>query len=410
MYRIPGAADNRAGVFALSGEIDAWLTTTGGNGAEVGRRLASAGSRMMWAAALSVPLLLGIATAVLTVATADPPPHLGAAVAITNDGLLKNDLMATGNKLLCSVLRESDGMSLIEMSTAGGAPASVVSNWPMDYILLGVAPGGSRMLAGRHETGCDYALWVVDSASGVPSRLNGLCAGTAAWSPDGRSLAYVTGNRLYLASWDGSRGRLLTAPPPVVDHLRWSPDGKRLRFTQAANPRGFASARLWEVEIAHPVARRVLPGWSRGPRDCEYIGQWSPDGEYFVFAGVHDDHPGLWAIRERRGLFGLLSRNPVRLTTSAEAIEGPTFSADGKRLFAIQEAHQRGEMLRYDTRNQRPELWPGRSPLSAGQVSFSPDGREAAYVTWPEYSLWRMSADGTGRRQLTFGKSCAAMP
>jgi len=48
--------------------------------------------------------------------------------------------------------------------------------------------------------------------------------------------------------------------------------------------------------------------------------------------------------------------------------------------------------------------------LSAEGVAFSRDGQSLAYASYPERTLWRVSADGSNRRQLTFPPMLCALP
>ena len=224
-------------------------------------------------------------------------------------------------------------------------------------------------------------------------------------------LAYAKGSNLYLARPDGTMPHKLATMRLAVDALRWSPDGKRLRLAVwDRDVDGPTSSRLWEVELGRPTPRQVLPGWSRASQDHERRGRWTPDGSFFIFDAVHDGIPGLFAIQEHRPFYASASPTPIRLTTNGDGVSDPTPSPDGKKIFAIVQSHPRGELIRYDSKAAQFVLWPDMTGLSAGQVAFSPDGRQAAYVSYPDLNLWKMNADGTGKRQLTFGDSKAAMP
>ena len=48
--------------------------------------------------------------------------------------------------------------------------------------------------------------------------------------------------------------------------------------------------------------------------------------------------------------------------------------------------------------------------ISATDVAFSRDGKWLAYVSAPDYTLWRSRADGSDRLQLTYPPSLAALP
>ena len=52
-----------------------------------------------------------------------------------------------------------------------------------------------------------------------------------AWSPDGRTIAFFSGSKIYLMNADGSEHRPLTrAAGGGQRSLAWSPDGRKLAF------------------------------------------------------------------------------------------------------------------------------------------------------------------------------------
>jgi TolB protein len=108
-----------------------------------------------------------------------------------------------------------------------------------------------------------------------------------AFSPDGKWVAFerVTGlvpgqAGLFLVHPDGSGLRRLTDDSLGAGYPRWSPDGKRILFTQNADGTTFLPGPLWVVDIAGgaPVAltNPVDPGISME-------GDWSPDGSQIVY-------------------------------------------------------------------------------------------------------------------------------
>jgi hypothetical protein len=66
----------------------------------------------------------------------------------------------------------------------------------------------------------------------------------AAWSPDKRLVAFAAGDGLFLLDSNNEKRKIFTASG-VVLWPRWSPDGKRLRFT--VEDSATASSALWEV-------------------------------------------------------------------------------------------------------------------------------------------------------------------
>jgi len=51
---------------------------------------------------------------------------------------------------------------------------------------------------------------------------------SAAWSPDGKLLAFAFGNSIYLTPDEGDNQHLLNTFAGVADHVRWSQGGQRI--------------------------------------------------------------------------------------------------------------------------------------------------------------------------------------
>ena len=108
-----------------------------------------------------------------------------------------------------------------------------------------------------------------------------------AFSPDGHWVAFEravdfdsgTGG-LFLIRTDGSGLRRLTDDTLGAGFPRWSPDGKRILFSQRVEATTFAPGPLWVVDIGGgkptPLTNPTDPGIS-------FSGDWSPDGRQIVF-------------------------------------------------------------------------------------------------------------------------------
>ncbi len=82
-------------------------------------------------------------------------------------------------------------------------------------------------------------------------------------------------------------------------------------------------------------------------------------------------------------------------------------SPDGKKLF-MAGRQGRGELVRYDVRAQQFVSF--LSGISAGELDFSRDGKWVAYVSYPDYTLWRSRVDGSDSLQLTLPPMSADLP
>ena len=124
------------------------------------------------------------------------------------------------------------GLGPAYVSREGGAVVQVPSPVERGQV-LSLSPDGGRLLV-RHwlsPVQMEGALWVVPTSGSAPKRLGDIMAHDAAWSRDGQSLVYARGEELYLSSGDGGQARRLATTPGRAHWIRWSPDGRHLRFT-----------------------------------------------------------------------------------------------------------------------------------------------------------------------------------
>ena len=101
------------------------------------------------------------------------------------------------------------------------------------------------------------------------------------WSPDGRRLAFVRDEEIWVVEADGSRLTRVVGKPGGGRAPRWSPDGRRLAFL--SRRRGWTQ--VWLIDA--PVPRRGRPATEpKPPRPTALTDtgidvdafEWSPDG------------------------------------------------------------------------------------------------------------------------------------
>jgi len=214
VYRIPG---KRSGVYAVAPEIDAWLKAKAPNGSigdsiiegPSGPRRSGDRNLMPWAA--TGVLLLAVALFSNVPLVTPGVPQLRHPVRITNDGLLKAGLRDGGRSLFfVSLPFEHQTLKRISES---GIEASVIPFPSIGSGLIDVSHDGTRILIRQDDSESCQSVWVLRTAGGLPKRLADLCAGAAAWSPDGSNLAHCAGRDLYLGNADASNSRRLLALP-----------------------------------------------------------------------------------------------------------------------------------------------------------------------------------------------------
>jgi dipeptidyl aminopeptidase/acylaminoacyl peptidase len=111
------------------------------------------------------------------------------------------------------------------------------------------------------------------------------------WSPDGRRLAFIRDNELWIVEADGSRLTRVTGHPAGTTHPRWSPDGRSIAFL--SRRRGWSQ--VWLIEA--PVPRRGRPANEPKPPEARPLTEpgidvgsfgWSPDGARLAVVAQRD--------------------------------------------------------------------------------------------------------------------------
>ncbi|MGD0628096.1 MAG: protein kinase [Terracidiphilus sp.] len=321
-----------------------------------------------------------------------PAPRITGYTPITNDGRTKLLAGTDGSRVYFT---QSSPNSIAEVGVTGGEIAQVpVEVTGADISLVDVSPDGSSFLVnsgGRTATG---TIWNLRVLGGSVRRLEDAAAFDAAYSPDGKTVAYSTKDGdIWLVESDGSGARKL---PSVGGHaylLAWSPDGSAIRFTR--------DDRIWEISSNGTNLHQVLPGWQHpGTQLC---GRWTGDGNFFLFVASGE----IWALDERRGLLRRPSAVPILLSGGPIRWAPPIPAKDGKNIFAVG-YHFKGELSRLDPRTK--QLQPFLGGISADGLSFSKDGKFVAYTSNPDGALWKARQDGSKPIQLTDAPITAFLP
>ena len=335
------------------------------------------------------------------------PPVVISSTQITNDGTSKRSLVTDGARLYFSEYLNGHSV-LMQVSTSGGetapVPTSLASADIYDFY-----PARSELLVKGAAGGTDteWPVGVLPMPAGSLRPVGNILAHAATWAPDGQHVVYASKSSLYICNSDGTDSHEIIAVPGVPFAPRFSPDGRRLRFTiRDTNQR---TSSLWEVSADGKDLHPVLPDWNKPAQ--EFGGTWTPNGEYFLFESTRDHAQSIWALREGASLFHTTSDQPTRLTVGPLMFSNPTPSVDGTKLFVI------GQQRRFDLiglgragpdrKSQFSVNLPG---VSAGEADILGKGEWIAYIAHPELTLWRSKLDGSARTQLTYAPMQAHMP
>jgi len=365
-----------------------------------------------WVAPLAGTIAIAAAILLYMFTRPLPVPRVLRTVQITHDGRAKGGPLITDGTRLYFSEAVAGRRVLAQVSVAGGETVLIPTPFQNAYP-LDISPTGSELLVVSFtDLGTsDSPLWILPALGGSPRRFGDVIAHIGAWSPDGGKIIYANGADLYVAKSDGTESRKLVTVGGLPVQIRWSPDGRTLRFT--LNEPNRHSSSLWEVRSDGTNLHPLLPGWSTASSERACV--WTPDGKYFLFTSSHGGTFGLdtdyvtaniWAVRENLGFSQRAASVPTQLTAGPMNTGGTLPSKDGKRLFVLG-WQPRGELARYDAKSQ--QFVPYLSGISAEGLGFSRDGEWVAYVTLPDGTLWRSKVDGSQRLQLSFPPMQAAL-
>ena len=341
-----------------------------------------------------------------------PEPRVVKVQQLTHSGQVDpwGKLVTDGSRIYF-VVRDVTGWNLMQTSVEGGAVQRTPT--PFDNTrIFDLSPDHSQFLIGQlTHRGEETALWLWPVQGGAPRRLGDVIVQEAVWSPIGDLIAYVHGESIQLTDPEGSHVRELARFHPAPHSLVWSPDGKRLRFTQTNLLE--ATDSMWEMDLENSTPRRVLPEGQHGPH--EGSGTWLGGGNYFAFSsGVDlraslavDTQASLWVMDETRGFFRRHPRDPIQLTRGPIAFDHPNAMKDSSRIFVIG-SHNEYQLLRIDPKTAVKTAMLAES--GATDMDFSLDGQWVVYAARENGTLWKSRIDGSGKVQLTAGATGAFAP
>ncbi len=149
-----------------------------------------------------------------------------------------------------------------------------------------------------------------------------------AFSPDGTQIAYTT---------DGSGGQQIAlrpaggGPEKLLTHFKegffyqpvWSPDGKRLAFSDNAH-------RLWLLDIAGGAPKSIAQDDFQEIHDYA----WSPDGRWLAYSLTDANFVrSIW-------LYSLNSGKATKVSASRDNDSNPVFDPQGKYLYFVSTRHE----------------------------------------------------------------------
>jgi eukaryotic-like serine/threonine-protein kinase len=269
------------------------------------------------------------------------------------------------------------------------------------------SPDGRRLAFSTEEISSPYGrlsdsgLWIIDVEGGTPKLVTGTAdAAQPSWSPSGERIAFWSntgGQRdIYTIPAAGGQRTAVTDDAALDWDPVWSPDG---RFVYFSSDRGGAM-NLWRIEIDEATGRtRGAPeSVSTGVQAATEMAAFSKDGTRLVFrSAVNAVNP----IAVPFDPVTLRAGTPVILNNSNSTRRPTSVSPDGKRL-AFGNLDERQEDLFVSAidgtgiRRLTDDAARDRVPV------WSHDGKALFFYSnrGGHWEIWRVGADGGGLRKV----------
>ena len=331
-----------------------------------------------------------------------PAPSVTRATQLTHSGRFEvwGGMRTDGARLYYLERRGSD-WNLFQVATAGGEARQIVSPFHSTRI-LDISPDRAEFLVGsflaREQI---MPLWRIPVLGGLTRRVGDISATDAAWSPDGKRIAYSRNEEIYVADAGGLSSQKLATMAGRSNSLTWNPDGKTIRFTMEDPQTSVGS--IWEITADGKNLHKVNFGWDPNTPVC--CGRWTADGRYYLFNAQNGDEAGIWAHRETQSILRRKSLPTLLSVGPKSCVQGTAGRGDREVFVSCSEA--RGASMMYDPRTQHMRPYPEGTGLM--DVHVSP-GRDQMVFMGDGRTIWISNLDGTGRQQLTFPPMQALRP
>src|SRR4029079_4491106 len=203
------------------------------------------------------------------------------------------------------------------------------------YRVLDVSSVRGEAWATRpNDAGAEHGLWAV-RLDGSEARRLGMVqvSDAAAWSHDGRRIAFGNVHELSVTDAQGLAVHTIATLSGYMNGVRWSPDDSTLRVDVGQRSDRSATEQQYDVS-AEGGELRPVPSGNPMPVSC--CGAWIPGSDDYVFEARSDTARRIWVLHGRSGRFWTRPADSFDATPAGSvAFSSPVPSADGSRIFVI---------------------------------------------------------------------------
>ena len=261
-----------------------------------------------------------------------------------------------------------------------------------------LSPDGKRLALVRSELS-SRDIWTRDVATGKEVRLTTLVSvsGDAAWSPDGRWIAFADRDReIKVVSVDGGPVRTLFTPDSKdpntagIAATGWTSDSRKVTFH-------IPSRGLFAVPAAGGTWERILAFENPDEAKRYQAMTLSPDGRWIAYASTQNGNADLYVMP-------VTGQGPVRVTATPASEQKPRWSPDGHWLAFTSSGAENPQIWAIKI---SPNGGPDGLPVQISKDTFVLGGdwtggsRIGVAAAFRAEHIYTANADGTGEIQLT---------
>ena len=329
----------------------------------------------------------------------------------TFDGTATNIVsVSPDGKYIVYALRDDGKQALMVRQVATSSAVQLVPPAEVTYLGLTFTPDGNyiyyTVAEGSFSGTPSGNLYEIPVLGGNPRKIAGDVGGKVTFSPDGKMMAFVRGEKsLMLADSKGGSQSVKATYDEWETPIRvsWSPDGKTIMSSVYSSVK--TEHYLVEVSVDGGMEKRFSTlSW------LNINGlAWLADGSGIILAARDPEtkFSQMWSVSYPGG-------EPHRITNDFSTYLDLSLTADNKSLIAI----KRERLFNiWTSRDEKAESTKkitdeeGRDEGTSG-VAWAPDGRIVYSVipTTLTNDLWIVNPDGSGNRQLTFDQALNFSP